>query len=532
MFFIHCIKANRIILTVAAFLTVFANWAFFRHVQQVYPIASNAAFVVSVAILAFCSIALTLSVLCIRQGTKPVLIVLLWVAAFAAYYMDTFDVVIDKAMIQNISQTNVQETRDLLTLKLLAYIAGLAILPSVWVYHQPIPKTTWRKALVQRVVLMGILLLLAGSQVLLFSKNYASFFREHKTLRYYVNPLTPINSAVGFLKQQFKTAHKAITPLGVDAQIAQTDTHRELVILVVGETARWDRFSLNGYNKPTNPLLAQEKIINFSNFTSCGTSTAVSVPCMFSPFGRKDYSEDKFKNNENLLDVLAHAGVNILWRDNNSDSKGVAIRQNNVLYQDYKDPKNNTVCDVECRDEGMLVGLQDYINQHPTGDIVIVLHQMGSHGPAYYKRYPAAFEQFKPACQNNLLEQCSPEEISNAYDNTILYTDYFLSKVIGLLKNNAPKFEAAMFYVSDHGESLGEKGVYLHGMPYAIAPEAQTHVGAMMWLSDNIDEINQPQLKQKEQAALSHDNLFHTVLGLLEIESAVYNAQQDILKMP
>jgi lipid A ethanolaminephosphotransferase len=207
-----------------------------------------------------------------------------------------------------------------------------------------------------------------------------------------------------------------------------------------------------------------------------------------------------------------------------------------VTYQDYKTAPTNTVCDIECRDEGMLVGLQEFINQHPTGDITVVLHQMGSHGPAYYKRYPAAFEQFKPACQNNLLEKCSVEEISNAYDNTILYTDYFLSKVIAFLKGNTPKFETAMFYVSDHGESLGEKGVFLHGMPYAIAPESQTHVGAIMWLSDNfmsdnLKGVSFEALKAKEHVPYTHDNLFHTLLGMMEIESKDYDPKLDILKL-
>jgi lipid A ethanolaminephosphotransferase len=282
---------------------------------------------------------------------------------------------------------------------------------------------------------------------------------------------------------------------------------------------------LNGYPLTTNPLLEQEDIISFDDFSSCGTSTAISVPCLFSVFPKNDFTLEKANATENLLDILTHAGTNVLWRDNNSDSKGVALRVN---YENFKTPKTNTICDTECRDEGMLIGLQDYINQQDQGDIVIVLHQMGNHGPAYYKRYPQRFEQFKPTCKTNQLEDCTLEEIGNTYDNAILYTDYFLAKTINLLKNNSKNFETAMFYVSDHGESLGEHGLYLHGLPYMIAPESQTHVGAMMWFSPNF-KINRRAVKSKKSEPFSHDNVFHTVLGLLNINSKIYQQEMDIL---
>ena len=217
--------------------------------------------------------------------------------------------------------------------------------------------------------------------VLLFGSFFASFAREHKPLLSYVNPTYPIYSAVKFAHSQFAApSDKTIAPIGVDARIPREDPHRELIILVVGETARADHFSLNGYARETNPLLSKTGVVNFTDFHACGTSTAVSVPCMFSVAG----SQGKAEGQESLLDVLQRAGVNVLWLDNNSDSKGVALR---VPYQDYKSPSVNMICDIECRDEGMLVPLQDYIDSHPTGDIFIVLHQMGNHGPAYYKRY-------------------------------------------------------------------------------------------------------------------------------------------------
>jgi len=179
-----------------------------------------------------------------------------------------------------------------------------------------------------------------------------------------------------------------------------------------------------------------------------------------------------------------------------------------------------------------LLNLQNYIDAHPQGDIFIVLHQMGNHGPAYYKRYPPAFEKFRPACKTNQLEHCSIEEISNAYDNAILYTDYFLSQTIQLLKKNDGQFETALLYVSDHGESLGENNLYLHGLPYWIAPDAQKHVPLVMWFGEHFDkdELNLSALRRKEDNPLSHDYIFHTILGLMEVQTSIYDPSLDLIE--
>ncbi|EGG98583.1 putative integral membrane protein [gamma proteobacterium IMCC2047] len=272
-------------------------------------------------------------------------------------------------------------------------------------------------------------------------------------------------------------------------------------------------------------MLEKEDVISFSDFHSCGTSTAVSVRCMFSFLTQQTFTKAKANAMDNVLDVLSRAGVNVLWRDNNSNSKNVADR---VTYQNFMTPEVNTECDLECRDTGMLVGLQAYIDSVKEGDILIVLHQMGNHGPAYYKRYPKAFEVFTPTCLSNQLETCSAEEINNAYDNAIVYTDYFLAQVIRLLKANSPAFEAAMFYVSDHGESLGESGVYLHGLPYVMAPKEQKHVPAVMWFGDGMG-IDLSAVKEKLHQRLSHDYISHTLLGFMELESGIYNRNLDIL---
>jgi lipid A ethanolaminephosphotransferase len=246
---------------------------------------------------------------------------------------------------------------------------------------------------------------------------------------------------------------------------------------------------------------------------------------MFSLSDRSDFNVDDARHTENVLDVLIHAGVHILWRDNNSDSKGVAEK---VPFEDWRSPDINPVCDIECRDVGMLTGLPAYIDAQHGGDIVIVLHQMGTHGPAYYKRYPEAFEKFTPVCKTNQLENCTDAEIGNAYDNAILYTDYFLSQVIALLKAYDGKFETAMYYMSDHGESLGENGLYLHGLPYMLAPETQKHVASIMWFGASY-EVNRQATIAKANDEISHDHYFHTVLSLMEIQTDVYDPGKSII---
>ncbi len=363
--------------------------------------------------------------------------------------------------------------------------------------------------------------------ILILSDFYASFFREHKPLRFYANPTYYIYSALKYSGVFVRGEKLPFQTVAQDAKIPPTDKDRELIVLVVGETARADRFSLNGYEKKTNPHLEKEEVISFRNVLACGTSTAVSVPCMFSAYHRDDFSHDKFESTENILDVLVRTNASVLWLDNNSDSKGVAVR---IEYHSYRSADNNPVCDEECRDEGMLHGVQPFIDSKPSGDIVIVLHQMGNHGPAYHKRYPDNFEEFTPVCKTNRLENCSSDEINNAYDNAILYTDYFLSQVIAVLKNNDAKFETAMLYVSDHGESLGENNIYLHGLPYFIAPDVQKRVPFIMWFGENIKhEIDLDTMKANVDKEYHHDSLFHTLLGLLEVETTLYDKSMDMI---
>jgi len=524
----HGLTSNTLIALVAVFLVASGNLSFFGKVLTAYPLATgNALALASLAAMLVGSTLLLLALTCFGRTTKPVLIGMLLLASLAAHFMDSYGAVINDDMLQNAAQTNLAEAGDLLNFRLLGYFVMLGVLPAIAIARLPL---RWRgirvEAIARGKLLAAVVLLMVGT-VLAFGGFYASFLREHKSLRSYANPGYFIYSAIKYSTGSLAVkSRQALTSIGADAQIPASDVERELFILVIGETARADRFSLNGYSRDTNPQLRQANAISFSNFRACGTSTAVSVPCMFSLLGMDKFDTKKGAAQENLLDVLTHAGVNVLWLDNNSDSKDVALR---VPYQSYKSPEVNPLCDPECRDVGMLSALQKHIDAQPRGDIFIVLHQMGNHGPAYFKRYPPEFEKFKPACQSADLSLCSREEIGNAYDNAILYTDFFLGKVIELLKMNDNKFETALLYVSDHGESLGENGVYLHGLPPAIAPDAQLHVPAILWLGSGFKDVDFSALRRKSGTRFTHDNIAHTVLGAMEIGTSVYRPELDML---
>lgn len=516
-----------LILLTSALFTAFFNAAFFRNTISIYGnSAGGLAFLASLAVLLFAATVLTLSLLCYRFLTKPTLMLLFIGGAAASYYMNSFNVVVDTTMLTNVLNTDRKEIADLVNMPMFVQLLLLGVVPAWLVSKTHITCGSFVKALRNRATLILGSVLLAIAAVAPFTATYSSFFREHKILRYYANPTTFVYSLGKAIQETLVSVENTIrAPLGMDAHLPADDYDRELIVLVVGETARADRFSLNGYGRNTNPLLSQEDVISFSQVSSCGTATAYSLPCMFSLSDREDFSLDESSASENLLDVLNHADVNVLWRDNNSDSKGVA---NGIEFEDFQSADKNPVCDIECRDVGMLDGLEDYIAAHPKGDITIVLHQMGNHGPAYFKRYPTAFEKFTPACHDSQLENCSAEEISNAYDNAILYTDYFLGQVIAFLKQQDDHFQTAMYYMSDHGESLGEKGLYLHGLPYLLAPEEQKHVASLLWFGRNY-EVKSDLVRDKADAALSHDHYFHTVLGLMEIETGVYDSSKDIL---
>lgn len=502
----------------SAYFTMFVNIVFFTKLTEFASLENNYTVMITAPFVLFLVLILVLNIVLLithRHSFKALLMVLIAVAGISSYFMNTFSTVIDKDMIANAVQTDYAEAFDLITVKLIGYIVMFCIFPILLLARYKIEYKSYGVEVLNRFFMVLIALLLVSIGYATFSKNYSSFFRNHGELRYYLNPSYPIYSVAKYIKREF-SSKKIIIPIAQDAKMVQSGAKKRLFVLVVGETARAANFSLNGYSHETNPFLkAQDNIVNLENFYSCGTATAVSLPCMFSKFTRSEYDEDK-KYFENIVDVINKSGVRVIWRDNNSGrSKGVADRIEDVKY-----------FGGEKFDEVMLDDLQQSIDASHE-DTFIVLHQEGSHGPTYYKRYPNTFKKFQPTCDTQDLEKCTQEEIVNTYDNTILYTDYLLDKTIKFLQNNEQKYETFMMYVSDHGESLGENGIYLHGLPYAIAPDFQKHIPAVFYFGNDMQEKKEI-LEALKTDEYSHDYIFHTFLGLFGVETKEYDKNLDI----
>lgn len=526
-----------LVLLVSLWIATACNAALWRTLAGLPELSGSQSLTMSIAlglVIALASAAL-LSLLAWRWSLKPAIMLFLVSAAFGTYFMMAYGIVIDKSMIVNALQTDMRETRDLLNWRLAATVLGLAGLPGVFVWRQKVHRPTLaQQALSNGLSLIGACILLV-LVLLLFFQGIASVMRNNTQLRYLINPLNSFYALGSIAAKPFQRDESKLLPLGEDAKLGASYTGQAkapLLLLVLGETGRSGNFAINGYNRPTTPELEKENVASQHNAWSCGTSTAASVPCMFSHLGRANY-DSRPANYETLMDVLQRAGLAVLWLDNQSGCKGVCDRIPNAETSQLKVPG---LCeDGECFDEVMLDKLDERIAALPAErrakGIVVVFHQMGSHGPAYFKRSPPAFKKFLPECTNNSLQSCDREGLINAYDNSIVYTDHFLGSAIQWLKTQEAHSAPAMLYLADHGESLGENNLYLHGMPYSVAPDVQKRVPWITWFSSGFEQrsrITTACVKAQLDAPISHDNYFHSVLGLMNVQTQVYQPALDI----
>lgn len=521
-------------LLTSLWLVATGNIPFWRAVSQATgdPTADNALFLLSLPLVVLAWVYLLLSVLTWGRATKAVLGAALLVSAAVSYFVRIYGIVVDPTMIDNVVQTHAAEATELLSWRLLGWMLAYGALPALIIARVRVVAGPWTRELGVKVLGMAAAVVCLAITLLLEYQSYASLVRNHRELRVMLVPHNIVTAAYGSLKRHL-AAPAVLEVVGADATRAAAAAHGDrpmLTILVIGESARAANFSLYGYPRPTNRELARQGVLSFSDVSACGTSTAVSLPCMFQDVGRAGYDDSRSRRREGLLDVLQRAGIAVLWRDNNSGCKGVCDR---VPYEDLSRMQVPGLCrDGECHDEILLHGLQARIEKLG-GDAVIVLHMHGSHGPAYYLRYPPAFEVFTPVCNTNEFDRCPRQSIVNAYDNTLLYTDHVLSRAIDLLRRNAPRFDSALLYVSDHGESLGEHGLYLHGIPYALAPREQIRIPMLLWLSEGLRKrrgIDTTCLEARRYEPLSHDQLFHSVLGLSKVRTAVYRPERDLFR--
>jgi lipid A ethanolaminephosphotransferase len=534
-------SAAVVVLWLGLYLVLTTNWPLWNELARIGGAPSTyMSTIVVMSLLTLCGSAAMLSLTAWSRWMKPLWLVVVVLAAVVQHYMLEYRVVMDPTMIANALQTDPNEARDLLSWRM-AFNVGVVVLPAAWLL--------WRV----RVAPMGILsklwrnvaLLLLSVAVALgaavsMNRELAPLMRNNVHLRYMMNPIATLYSTGSlFVKPLFKRSGKLIpitagTALGA-SYAAQTKP--PLFVVVVGETARADHFALNGYARDTTPELAKRGVLSYREVHSCGTNTLASVPCMFSPLGKQGY-ESRKDDYENLVDVLQAAGLAVFWLDNQAGCKGVCTRIPNASAFDGLDAATKkALCDGdECLDDVMLKGLDERIAALPAErrakGIVLVMHQMGSHGPAYYKRSAPDMKRFLPECKTNALAECGHAELMNVYDNSIVQTDRFLGQTIDWLKAQSKQYDPAMLYVSDHGESLGEYGLFLHGVPYSFAPEAQKHVPMVTWFSEGMSErrkLSRSCMEAGLDAPLTHDNLYHTVLGVMDVTTPTYKPALDAL---
>jgi len=517
-----------------------ANGPLWRALAALPEMASwrGALFMAGFGIAIAALVAAVLSLFAWRRTIKPAAALLLLAAAVGAHFMGTYGVVLDPTMMVNVLHTDMREARDLIGWRLALTVLLLAGLPIGALACMRPPAVAWpRQALRNGLALAGALAVVGALVMALFA-DLSSTMRNHKSVRYLINPLNALWSLGVVATQANARAGGPPAPIGRDATVLPPapGARPPLLMLVIGETARADHFSLNGYARPTNPALSGiADVTSFRDVTSCGTNTAASLPCMVSHLGRDGF-EARRGDSENLMDLLQRAGLAVLWLDNQAGCKGLCDRVPHAMAHEPAGGDASLLaglCDgAQCDDAALLRGLDRRLAElpaeHRARGVVLVLHQMGSHGPAYASRSPPGRKPFQPECTTNVLRDCDHAALVNAYDNSIAYTDQLLGEAIAWLGRQRARHAPALLYVSDHGESLGEANVFLHGLPRAIAPREQTHVPMVLWLGER-DGWQPDCLRHQRDAALSHDHLFHTVLGLAGVRAAEYRPALDAL---
>lgn len=514
-------------LLIATWIMAVLNTGFWARLLQIFDHD-----MVQIGVFAAASFALTvltLETLAPFRLQKPVAAVLIVIAAGASYFEQAYGVLIDREMVRNVFETTPTEAGHLVTLSAIAYVGLLGVVPAALVFWPKVRRWSllhqlWRWPL---GVALSAALVVAG--LMTDFKAYSAVLREHHELMGSYQPGATLSAVARFGKQQFASARPEAQPIATDAvrgpSLAAADKP-VLLVIFAGETLRAQDFGLNGYTRDTTPELRARDVINYSDVSSCGTSTAVSLPCMFSALPQAEYSRERFLSQHTLLDVVERVGFDAHWYENNTGNYEIAARTGASRVDVTLDP---AACETECTDEIFLPVLAQALDTI-TSDTVLVLHMIGNHGPAYYLRYPPEHAQFQPDCRTAEFARCSVQELVNAYDNAVFETDFVLSRSIDMLQASDKVLPALMF-LSDHGESLGENGLYLHAAPMFMAPETQTKVPMVLWMGAEFETrmgLDRACLAGAAARPASHDNFFHTVLGLLDIRTDIRDPALDL----
>lgn len=517
---------TRLVLIGALFIGLVNNRTLLHYIFNLNLTGPEAfLFKISTVFLLIILLSLILFVFFLFRLTKPILVVMIILSNFADFLMLNYGVLVDSTAMQSLLETTMTESRQFFSWHMILPFICFGLAPSLFVYFVRVNRPDLSKRVRKFFGYLILHILAIGVIGAFFYKDYASFFRNNRQVRHMFSPVNVLYESFRYGQRRFFPKDTTFVKIGEDAKHI-SGSRKRFVVFVLGETARADHFSLNGYPRPTNPELAKENVISFKEVTSCGTATATSVPCLFSDLGRSRFNADNSENRENLLDITQRAGYRTEWIDNNTGCKDVCARVENTDMSKLVLPN---LCDKNgCFDEVLLKGLAN-IPTDDGKDHFVVLHMLGSHGPTYYLRYPPTHARFQPSCNTSQLIECSKDQVINAYDNTILYTDHIVAETIRYLKT-LTDYDTALVYISDHGESLGENGIYLHSLPYSLAPAEQKRVPMIFWFSDSLVK-NSPglleQMNKTKDCKWSHDNVFHSMIGFLDIQTHEYKKELD-----
>ena len=439
----------------------------------------------------------------LRKVGKWLMALFFIINAIAVYFVNTYGVIIDETMIGNVLNTNYEESSSFFSFGLVLYVILIGIIPSILLFKIKFVRVKPKKFLIHIFLTLIVLVFIAFAN----ASNWLWIDKNSKTLGGLAMPWSyAVNISLFYKHKSEKNEKEILLP---NATIKNTE--KSVFVLVIGESARSENFSLYGYKKETNPLLSKIENVHHYNAQSCATYTTAGLKCILEHKDTGDLYEI-------LPNYLFRNDVEVIWRSTNWGEPPVHVKN-----FDNKEALRENCEGESCEfDEILLKGLTEQVLASKKDKILVVLHTSTSHGPTYFKKYPAQFEKFSPVCKSVELANCTQEELINAYDNTIVYTDYILATLIDDLKH-LEGYNSSMIFISDHGESLGENNLYMHGIPASIAPKEQLDIPFIVWLSDDSRKL-------KDSQEYSQHNIFHSVLDFLAVDSPIYDSNMSIFK--
>lgn len=422
--------------------------------------------------------------------------------AISLYFINSYEVLITDSMMGNVFNTQFSEASGFFSFAAVLYILFLGVIPCIFIFAAKTDFGSFKRFLSNIGLALGLAVAIAFVNI----QNWPWIDRNSTELGSLLMPWSYTVNTVRFYNGEKKRNQKEI--LLPDAVISNES--KDVCILIIGESARRDHFSLYGYEKVTNPLLAEDNVTSLiANSAATYTTAGVKAILDHQPTG---------KLYEILPNYMYRTGVDVIWRTSNWGEPPVHIEK----YHTVRDLKK-MYPDADDRYDGILLtGLKEEIMSSEKDKILVILHTNTSHGPTYNKKYPAEFERFTPVCTTVEMSKANPQELMNAYDNSVLYTDYIIHSAIEILKEFTDR-RTCMLYVSDHGESLGEGNLYMHGVPMSIAPKEQVEIPFIVWTSKDAVEV-------KELAEVGQYHVFHSVMDFLGVESPVFDEDKNIFR--